>query len=250
MEDWEKVWSKHELPQILKTVYHPYYIDILDDFFHKFLPKNPNLNFLEFGCAPGRWLHYFHQEFGYAVSGIDNAELGVELTKKNLDLLGVTADIHLGDVLMFNPVKQFDIVGSFGLIEHFDPTDQIIEKHLEVLKPGGWLIIEIPNLFSPFYLNLQKLIDASYIKIHKPLQLNSFRTLFEKLPLRILSCGYIGVVNLYLLGIAPEQKLAWWIVRNCQMVIDKLVRIFGLKQESSLFSPYMILIAKKVDAAA
>ncbi|GAH49700.1 unnamed protein product, partial [marine sediment metagenome] len=93
---WDKVWEEHSLPQVFKGKDQPHYVDILDAFFHKYLLFNKNFEFLELGCAPGRWLHYFHTEFGYKVSGLDNSPIGFEITKKNLEILDVKADLYFG----------------------------------------------------------------------------------------------------------------------------------------------------------
>jgi 2-polyprenyl-3-methyl-5-hydroxy-6-metoxy-1,4-benzoquinol methylase len=34
---------------------------------------------------------------------------------------------------------------SFGFIEHFDNPENVIQKHLDLLKPGGILIVGVPN---------------------------------------------------------------------------------------------------------
>jgi 2-polyprenyl-3-methyl-5-hydroxy-6-metoxy-1,4-benzoquinol methylase len=35
---------------------------------------------------------------------------------------------------------------SWGLIEHFTDTESVISAHVNLLKPGGILIVSIPNL--------------------------------------------------------------------------------------------------------
>jgi len=62
-ERWDKNWQGINLPSVIKTSpkpQHPYYVDVLDEYFHRFLFKNNDFEFIELGCSPGRWLHYFH----------------------------------------------------------------------------------------------------------------------------------------------------------------------------------------------
>ena len=245
-EEWDKVWEEHSLPQIFKTQCNPYYVDILDDFFHKYLPYDNNLEFLEFGCAPGKWLHYFHAEFGYRVSGLDNSQTGLEMTRKNLEILGVESALYSGDVLSYKFDKKFDVIFSDGLVEHFDPPTHIIQKHLQALKTKGYLIIAVPNIKKAVYGPLQKLVHrvnpAGYIHI-------SAKELYSYLDkkMEVIFCDYVGVFNLYLLNIPSEKLCLPKIITFTQTVIDKLLKTFEIKKETKLFSPYILIIAKKYD---
>jgi SAM-dependent methyltransferase len=54
-----------------------------------------------------------------------------------------TADITSGRDL---PARTYDVVMSIGVIEHFrDPAD-VVQRHINLLKPGGTLILQVPNL--------------------------------------------------------------------------------------------------------
>jgi 2-polyprenyl-3-methyl-5-hydroxy-6-metoxy-1,4-benzoquinol methylase len=44
------------------------------------------------------------------------------------------------------PREAFDVVLSGGFIEHFTDVAAIVQKHLQLLKPGGRLVVMIPNL--------------------------------------------------------------------------------------------------------
>ena len=51
------------------------------------------------------------------------------------------------DLLQMQEQPQFDLVFSVGLIEHFSQVDtgQIIRKHFEMTRPGGFVIIFFPT---------------------------------------------------------------------------------------------------------
>ncbi|WP_448636263.1 class I SAM-dependent methyltransferase [Pedobacter panaciterrae] len=48
------------------------------------------------------------------------------------------ADIHIIETDLFNyvPEQQYDLVLSCGLIEHFNDTADIINRHINFVKPG------------------------------------------------------------------------------------------------------------------
>lgn len=46
--------------------------------------------------------------------------------------------------------ESFDAVYSMGTIEHFDESEQAVREMWRVLKPGGRLVLGVPNRFDPF----------------------------------------------------------------------------------------------------
>ncbi len=50
--------------------------------------------------------------------------------------------------------QSFDLVFSQGFLEHFDKrnTARLIEEQYRLLKPGGYLLVDVPNLHSPYEL--------------------------------------------------------------------------------------------------
>ena len=51
----------------------------------------------------------------------------------------------LGPFTVNSPLL-FDVVMSRGFIEHFDEPSSVVDRHLDLLKPGGLLVVSIPNL--------------------------------------------------------------------------------------------------------
>lgn len=45
---------------------------------------------------------------------------------------------------------SFDVVYSMGTIEHFDESEDAVREMARVLKPGGRVILGVPNRFDPF----------------------------------------------------------------------------------------------------
>lgn len=51
------------------------------------------------------------------------------------------------DLLKSAPEKEYDLVFSVGMIEHFPPeeTAELVRRHFEAAKPGGYVILLFPT---------------------------------------------------------------------------------------------------------
>lgn len=241
---WDTVWEGYALPQVIKSAVNPGYIDRLDELFHRYLPVDNKLSMIELGCAPGRWLHYFANEFQYKANGLESSQYGIEITKKNLNLLGVNVALDQADLLTYSPDRQFDVVFSFGLVEHFSPPFEAIQKHLELAKSGGLVVIGVPNLKKAIYGFCQKIIEPQILKAHVNISPEELRDALHD-SIDIYFCDYVGVLNFFLLYIPASKRLAYKAVFWVQVTTDKIVKALRIKRESRFFSPYIFIIGRK-----
>lgn len=96
---------------------------------------------LELGCSSGFML-YPLKEKGYDCYGIEPSGYFSEYVKSK----GITV---FDDSSIIK--DKFDIVMHFFVLEHVREPIGFIESNLELLRPGGKLIIEIPNAADPLY---------------------------------------------------------------------------------------------------
>jgi len=149
---------------------------------------------LEVGCAPGKWLAFMAREFGLKPSGVEYSDAGMKATLENFRILGLTPDaIFTGDFFEMKPPRQFDAVMSFGFIEHFSDVDSVVERHLQWLKPGGVLILGVPN-FTGVYSPIQAVLDKDILAKHNLdiMNLDYFRGLGRRLSLDPVFLDYVG----------------------------------------------------------
>jgi len=157
---WEEFWKNIKLPQ---TVNYDFNNDrVIAATIKQFIPKTHfKRKMVEIGCAPGKWLVFFNKELGYLVEGYEYLELAAQKTRENLQLNNVNDHqfhIYAGDFTTVKITERFDVVLSLGFIEHFQNFQEILEKHLTILKDGGRLIIGIPNFHGVNY-GIQKFLD-------------------------------------------------------------------------------------------
>ena len=121
---------------------------------------------LEIGCAPGKWLAYLAGRHGLVPAGIEYSPEGLRATRRNFELLGVTnAELIEGDFFALAPEPRFDAVASYGLVEHFDDPGSVLDRHVAWLKPGGRLVIGVPN-FRGLHGALQRMLDPKILALH------------------------------------------------------------------------------------
>ncbi len=86
----------------------------------------PGTQLLELGC--GAALHSsLLAAWGYRVTAVDNDPRIVEIARETAAAFGQDFDVRLGDALWLNDEigRGYDLVFSFGLIEHFDRSTTV-----------------------------------------------------------------------------------------------------------------------------
>lgn len=169
------------------------------------LPRRGRI--IEIGCAPGRVLLTFRRRFGLEPFGVEYSPAGHRATLAEFERQRVdSSGIRLGDFT--DPEfrrryrERFDVVFSNGLIEHFTNPAAVVGHHVELLKPGGQLVIAIPNVVSgSIYHPVLSLTCPDILALHNLdiMRLPEFRRLFANQPLDVHYCDYVGTVNLPLI---------------------------------------------------
>lgn len=199
----------------------------------------------EIGCFPGRYLYHFGKK-GYVLNGIDiTKEMDDSfiqwLRNKNFNVGEITKE----DVFNFKPSKQYDIVSSFGFIEHFANFDALIEQHIQWTKPNGYIIISVPDFSNPVQYTLHKLSDKKLLSIHnlKAMNINSWKEVVKRYKVEIIFEGHFGGYSFWA-GTQNRnlfQKLILKVGYASNNVLTKKI-----KRSSSFYSPFMGMIFKKL----
>lgn len=99
---------------------------------------------LDFGCGPGYLLDAFRRR-GWEAQG---AELDDRTAAHARSVLGLPVETGVGDRWPW-PDRSFDAVVLWHVLEHLaDPQATLARAH-RVLRPGGVLMIGVPNFASP-----------------------------------------------------------------------------------------------------
>lgn len=114
------------------------------------------LRVLEVGAGTGRDARAL-SAFGGLVVALDYSEESLRLMHATI---GEAVDIVCGDAtsLPFGS-GSFDVVYHQGLLEHFRRPEDVLDENLRVLKPGGVLLVDVPQKYH-YYTLLKHLLMA------------------------------------------------------------------------------------------
>jgi SAM-dependent methyltransferase len=138
---------------------------------------------------------------------------------------------------------------SRGFIEHFaDPSDAIA-RHFNLLKPGGLLIVSIPNLRGLNHI-CSWLFDRDVLAIHNLSIMNRrrFEALFAAKALERLHCGYFGTFNVRLFNAKGRfGRLLMRVSSPWQAPLNLAFRtLFGARSlETPWSSPNLIYVGRR-----
>ncbi|HVV56454.1 MAG TPA: class I SAM-dependent methyltransferase [Mucilaginibacter sp.] len=201
---------------------------------------------IELGGFPGYYAIYLKKYFGiettlfdfYIHPGILKDVLAVnELGEDDIGIIE-------GDLFHYEPKKQYDLVLSCGLIEHFEDTKDVISRHLEFLKPGGTLFITLPN-FTGVNGWVQRQYDmANYekhnIKCMSPLLLAQY---CRELGLKNVETAYYGKFSIWLENREQQNGFTKIFLKTLWFAGKIATKI--IPAESKVLSPYIVIRATK-----
>jgi SAM-dependent methyltransferase len=121
---------------------------------------------LEVGCAPGTWLAFYAERFGARVEGIEYTAHGAQLSRRNLELLGIDGEIREEDFFSAAP-KPANLVLSLGFIEHFEDLDATFARHVEFAAPGALIVVGVPN-YRGLLGAVQRWSNPAHLALHNP----------------------------------------------------------------------------------
>jgi cyclopropane fatty-acyl-phospholipid synthase-like methyltransferase len=231
---WNAIWRK--LPPV-----QPYAGPVYEQHqvLARFLSKAGGGEAIEIGCGSGNYMIYIAKEFGYHISGLDYSN-NMEYVRANLEFNGIhDADLFNVDLFEFKPSKRYDLVLSGGFVEHFDDYERVVRKHAELAKPGGLVVIIVPNLTHVHWL-LCSIWDPETLKVHRfPLMRRRILSdTLEKAGLEVIHCEYHRTFR-------PTYRLPL-ILDHCSRAIQKGLAAMRLDDIGNpLASPYLISVSRK-----
>jgi SAM-dependent methyltransferase len=208
------------------------------------LQKNPIGSFLEIGGFPGYYSVWVHHR-------LPSTLLDFVIHEKILHQLEVANGLPAGsvgtieaDLFAYTPTQTYDLVASNGLIEHFNDTADIIQKHVQFLSEQGTLFITLPN-FRGLNGWFQRTFDPENYAKHniRCMDPDYLTQVGQALGLREVEARYHGRFMLWLENKSTQPLWVRALLKAVWLPLKVLFKVLPL--ETRWFSPYIVLTARR-----
>ena len=240
-------WNKQYKDVLFQKLDDNHY---LSPFIEQFIPFNEHGKAIEIGCYPCRYLSFIGNK-GYEINGIDLNPDTPQLFEIIKEAGYRVGKVITQDFTKINEKEKYDIVCSFGFVEHFTNLDEIILKHANIVAPNGYLIIETPNFNGWGQYLFHYLFDTPNLRRHVKKNMDPFLwvDILKKntLDFEILCCQYCGGIDFWTDKdqskiqnfFAKIIKRIWWAIK----FIFPFIHFPQINNKT--FSRSCILIAKR-----
>ncbi len=213
------------------------------------LPYDPKWSCLEIGVVPGSYLLWFATEFGYRPTGIDFSR-DVYHVREAFEERGIHGEFYCDDFLNMDVWRRFDVVFSCGFVEHFTDHADVVRRHWEYVKPGGFLVVTVP-VWSPFQRWIRNVMytPAKYEEVTRAhvlevMRLDALRDDFEGLDqCQVITAKHIMEMKVWFKrrspGVRQDRTWVFPLIRTA----ERLVGWTGLSH--GLYSPACLIVARK-----
>lgn len=216
-------------------------------FLNEHLGDGTSKDSIELGSFPGSFLPTIGRK-GYRLNGVDYNN------KNAIDLPGwlqsqglAVGEFRSGDLFEFiaQNDRTFDMVCSFGLIEHFENYDQLILQHASLLKPGGKLVITTPNFRGTLQYIPHKLFDSYNLSKHYLPSMNpkKWRRLLESNGFVVNYAGYFGGYSFWVDRTQKRSAVTKKLLRFTEWSIWQIRKVLWF--QSPAFSAFCGIVATK-----
>lgn len=155
-----------------------------------YFKADKKLSLLDIGCGYAQTMLYFKDK-GFKVSGIDVSNDSIEYAKS----IGLDAYVVNIEEISDWKEEKFDIITLFHVLEHLmKPAEALENIRANFLKPGGLLIIDVPNDFNAFQLAANESYQLDDWWVAPPVHINYFSK--DSLAYVLSQCGY-KMQNIY-----------------------------------------------------
>jgi len=153
-EDWDKAWISESKSENAALSPDSFFREVMRT--AQRMVQGPMEKIIEIGAGGGTFVSWLSDLFtNVQIIGLDYSLVGLKLVKSKVDLHKAAAVSLVAGRLEDLPFVQnsFDLVASFGLIEHYVGPSRLscIHAHCNLVRRGGVIVIMTPNRRSLLY---------------------------------------------------------------------------------------------------
>ena len=252
-EGWDKYYMQEEIISVKPKVgfFASYDIFLCDSILEKYLPfnkgKKENIKICEIGSGDARLLKKISDNFNYQPFGIEYASEPIPQAKAR-GVQVIKSDLF-DEAMLTQYEEHFDVIYSYGFIEHILPPEKAIEAHLRLLKKGGYLVLQIPR-FKKFNWLKARIFRPEILPLHnlEIMEAEVLSSLVDKNQVQELFCRNYGTLKLRIP--MSHKNIRHYILKAVcwlEYILNPLFRLAFKDKgfETRMFSPAVIFIGKK-----
>lgn len=143
---------------------------------------SPSGKLLDVGCGGG-WLLAYARARSWEVLGVEPSHSMWEKAEQRAPvLLGTFPGVDVGGQ------APFDAVHLKLVMEHVADPFEVLRAARDVLRPGGVIVVQVPNDFNPLQLAAKELLRKEAWWVVHPVHVNYFS--FESMERTLRRCGF------------------------------------------------------------
>ena len=199
---------------------------------------------LELGCSPGQVSAMIATQLRFRFEGVDFSD-SAWLYTRNMETAGVRDSVlHHGDARTFQTETPFDVVSSFGLVEHFEDPQEMLDHHDRLLRSGGLCVVELPR-FKGFPWLFKWAFDRPNLRKHntRMMVVETFEEFARRRGHEVLYLDIVGGPQVW--GMDPDspkwkqelsKKIKAWVTGTLRPRV---------RSGHPWFAPWMMYIGRK-----
>lgn len=219
-----------------------------DKVLHRYLPRGGQRSIVEIGAYPGGYLLAMARDLDLRPTAIDYTEHAQDIARL-FAYNGLAAPEILNEDFFEVQVAPFDVVTSFGFVEHFEDLGPVMDRHVDMVSEGGHLVISVPYIGGWQGL-LRRLVYTDHalramLTSHNTatMQLAALRREIENRGLQVVFGNYVMKGYVWIDPNSPSVRQgAAWLVKVARLLNRALFRWLP---STRLWSPMILVIAKK-----
>ncbi len=242
---WEEHWWSTQRPQRLRWLYRDQDYETVELIRRAAAGRTARI--IEVGAGGSRLLPYLRWKLGNPVVGADFSLMGCRLLQANLRLQGVGGGVVCENLFKSSLAGEtFEVVYSAGVIEHFEDLRAAVAAHLRLVKPGGHLLLTVPNLQGMQGRIYRRLAPPLWAR-HVVFGPEDLARTFRSLGLTGVRSGYLGSFFVHIgrtvqwTGVEAwprwQRSFTYWCVRLSSAGVSLLCRLSPWRLHTRFLSP-------------
>jgi SAM-dependent methyltransferase len=238
--DWERIHGLHiySKEELLTSTNYPWIDNVINA-----LKAYENQDYIELGCVPGKISALLSCYIRMKYHGIDSCLQRDQYLSQMRATGNDNVVFYEGDVRSFYPETLFDVVCSFGLIEHFREPSLILKHHDRLLRRGGLCIVVVPN-FRWLPGLYHRIFDRTSMSLHNTAAMRRqvFVRFAKECSHDILQLKYSGGFELW----GEDAHLGTVAKRFASRIRSFAAKInTRIPSDSPITAPYLLYMGKK-----